>query len=72
MLDSGFYMSLHFSQFIEKGWAFVDSGCYSDGKKGGDGHAIVDAVYSYMTATDTGNRRLQHCYHKHYERAYTV
>ena len=53
MLDSGFYMSLHFSQFIEKGWAFVDSGCYSDGKKGGDGHAIVDAVYSYMTATDT-------------------
>ena len=41
MLDSGFYMSLHFSQFIEKGWAFVDSGCYSDGKKGGDGHAIV-------------------------------
>lgn len=50
MLDSGFYMSLHFSQFIEKGWAFVDSACYSDGKKGGDGHAIVDAVYSYMTA----------------------
>ena len=53
MLDSGFYMSLHFSQFIEKGWAFVESGCYSDGKKGGDGHAIVDAVYSYMTAADT-------------------
>lgn len=53
MLDSGFYMSLHFSQFIQKGWAFVDSGCYSDGQKGGDGHAIVDAVYSYMTATNT-------------------
>lgn len=53
MLDSGFYMSLHFSQFIQKGWAFVDSGCFSDGQKGGDGHAIVDAVYSYMTATDT-------------------
>lgn len=53
MLDSGFYMSLHFSQFIQKGWAFVDSSCYSDGQKGGDGHAIVDAVYSYMTATDT-------------------
>lgn len=53
MLDSGFYMSLHFSQFIQKGWAFVDSGCFSDGQKGGDGHAIVDAIYSYMTATDT-------------------
>ena len=52
VLDSGFYMSLHFSQFIKKGWEFVDSACYSDGKAGGDGHAIVDAVYSYMTATD--------------------
>lgn len=53
LLDSGFYMSLHFSQFLKKGWAFVDSGCFSDGKPGGDGHAIVDAVYSYMSATDT-------------------
>ncbi|MGN0643012.1 MAG: glycosyl hydrolase family 59 [Huintestinicola sp.] len=52
-LDSGFYMSLHFSQFIKKGWAFIDEACYSDGKPGGDGHAIVDAVYSYMTAADT-------------------
>lgn len=53
MLDSGFYMSLHFSQFIKKGWAFADDACYFDGKPGGDGHAIVDAVYSYMTAADT-------------------
>lgn len=52
MLDSGFYMSLHFSQFIKKGWAFVEDASYSDGVAGGDGHAIVDAVYSYMTATD--------------------
>lgn len=52
MLDSGFYISLHFSRFIKKGWEFVDSGCYSDGKVGGDGHAIVDAVFSYMTAAD--------------------
>lgn len=52
-LDSGFYMSLHFSQFIKKGWAFVDGACYGDGKAGGDGHAIVDATYSYITAADT-------------------
>lgn len=52
-LDSGFYMKLHFSQFIKKGWAFVDDACYGDGKAGGDGHALVDATYSYMTATDT-------------------
>ncbi|MGN0666531.1 MAG: glycosyl hydrolase family 59 [Huintestinicola sp.] len=54
MLDSGFYMSLHFSQFIKKGWTFADSACFFDGKTGGDGHAIVDAVYSYMTAADMG------------------
>ena len=53
MLDSGFFMGLHFSQFIKKGWAFIDDACYGDGSVGGDGHAIVDATYSYMTAADT-------------------
>lgn len=52
-LDSGFFMSLHFSQFMKKGWAFVDGACYADGKNGGDGHAIVESVYSYVTSTDT-------------------
>lgn len=56
-LDSGFYMSLHFSQFFKKGWCFIDGACAGDGKAGGDGHAIVDAVYSYMTAAgrDSGD-----------------
>ena len=52
-LDSGFFMQLHFSQFIKRGWAFVDDACFNDGKIGGDGHALVDAVYSFVTATDT-------------------
>lgn len=52
-LDSGYYMSLHFSQFIKKGWSFINDACYADGVAGGDGHAIVDATYSYVTATDT-------------------
>lgn len=51
-LDAGFFMSLHFSQFIKKGWTFIDDACFGDGKAGGDGHAIVDAVYSCMTASD--------------------
>lgn len=51
-LDSGYYMSLHFSRFIRKGWRFVDGACFCDGKKGGDGHALVDTVYSYITACD--------------------
>ena len=53
LLDSGFYMALHFSRFIKPGWAFVDSACAADGKAGGDGHAVVDSTYSYMTCTDT-------------------
>ncbi len=52
MLDCGFFMSLHFSQFFKKGWSFLDNACYCDGKPGADSHTIVDAVYSYMSAVD--------------------
>ena len=52
-LDSGFFMNLHFSQFIDKGWSFIYDACNADGKAGGDGHAIVDAKYSYITACST-------------------
>lgn len=51
-LDSGFYMSLHFSQFMKKGWTYIDSACHADAKVGGDGHALVDSVFSYLTAAD--------------------
>lgn len=51
-LDAGFFAQLHFSRFIKKGWCFVDGANYGDGKEGGDGHALVDAVYSYMTVAD--------------------
>ncbi len=53
LLDTGYFMGLHFSQFFKKGWAFIDEACFGDGVKGGDGHAVVDATYTYMTATDT-------------------
>ncbi len=52
-LDSGYYMNLHFSQFIDKGWSFIYDACYGDAKVGGDGHALVDAKYSYITACST-------------------
>lgn len=52
-LDSGYFMNLHFSQFIDKGWSFIYDACHADGKAGGDGHAIVDAKYSYITACST-------------------
>lgn len=50
--NSGFYMSLHFARFIKFGWTFIDGACSGDGKPGGDGHAVVDATYSYMTASN--------------------
>lgn len=51
-LDSGYDMALHFSRFFKKGWTFLPDACIADGKKGGDGHAIVDATHSVMTAAD--------------------
>ena len=56
-LDSGYFMSLHFSAFIKKGWTFLNGACHADGVTGGDGHAIVDAKYTYMALAepDTGD-----------------
>ena len=52
ILDTGYYMTRHFSNFIPKGWCMINSGCNGDGKAGGDGHAIVDSKYNYLTACD--------------------
>lgn len=49
LLDSGFFMSLHFSQFLKKGWAIVKDASFADGVVGGDGHAIINTNYSYLT-----------------------
>lgn len=52
LVDSGYYMALHFGRFFKKGWTYIKDACFADGTAGGDGHAIVDAAYSYMTACD--------------------
>lgn len=49
ILENGFYTALHFSQFIPKGWRFIKNACFCDGIAGGDGHAMVDAKFSYLT-----------------------
>ncbi len=51
-LDTGFYMALHFSQFIKSGWMYVDGARYGDGVAGGDGHAVVDSTFNYLTLVD--------------------
>lgn len=47
--DSGIWTSAHFTRFIEKGWRFVDSGCFGDGK---ENHSISETSDNYMTVTD--------------------
>lgn len=49
ILENGFYTALHFSQFIPKGWRFIKNACFCDGVAGGDGHAMVDVKFSYLT-----------------------
>lgn len=51
-LDSGYYMALHFSRFFKKGMKFIDSACFFDGEKGGDGHALVNAQNCFISALD--------------------
>lgn len=51
-IDSGYYMLLHFSKFIKKGWRFINNACCCDGVKGEDGHSLVNVEKCFMTATD--------------------
>lgn len=49
-LDPGFFMTLHFSRFIKRGWLMLDDASYADGHAAGDGHALGGARYSCLSA----------------------
>ncbi|MCM1578781.1 MAG: glycosyl hydrolase family 59 [Ruminococcus sp.] len=51
-VNGGYYMALHFSRFIRKGWHFIDSGCFADGESGGDGHCIINGTFNCLSAAD--------------------
>ena len=51
-LDPGFFMTLHFSRFIKRGWLMLDDASYADGHAAGDGHALGGATYSCLSACD--------------------
>ncbi|MCM1381424.1 MAG: hypothetical protein NC192_05750, partial [Muribaculaceae bacterium] len=59
-LDSGVWLSAHFTRFIKGGWRFADSGCFGDGK---EEHFITDTTNNYMTAADpvTGDYTIVIC-----------
>lgn len=46
--ESGYYMCLHFSKFIQKGWYYLDEACYNDGIN--KNHCVFDTKYSFITA----------------------
>ncbi len=48
-LDPGFFMMLHFSQFMGRGWSVIENASFGDGKPAGDGHSVGDATYSYLS-----------------------
>lgn len=41
------------------GWQFIENACYGDGKAGGDGHAIVDSTFNYITCKDPEQEIIQ-------------
>ena len=49
-LDPGFFMTLHFSLFIKRGWLMLDQASFADGHAAGDGHALGGATYSCLSA----------------------
>ncbi len=49
-VGAGVYMCEHFSLFTGRGWQFVDSGCFGDGRE--ENHVLYDTTDNYMTLTD--------------------
>lgn len=47
-VSNGLVMAMHFTNFIKKGWKFVDSGCYGDGRQ--TEHTITNSNDNYLTA----------------------
>ena len=48
-ISNGLVMAMHFTNFMDKGWQFVDSGSYGDGKQ--KDHYISETSDNYLTAT---------------------
>lgn len=72
--DSGFYMALHFSKLIRKGWEFADSACFCDGEKSSDGHALINTRKSCLAAYDreTGDYSVVICNSTDEEQIYKI
>lgn len=49
-VSNGLVMSMHFTNFIEKGWCIVKSGSHGDGTQ--TNHCITDTKNTYLTAAD--------------------
>lgn len=54
-ISNGLVMAMHFTNFIKRGWQFVGSGSYGDGKQAD--HCITETTDNYLTAAkkSTGN-----------------
>lgn len=70
-LDSGLWMSAHFTMFMEQGWQYIDSACYGDGS---ENHSITNTTNNYMAAISptTGDYSMVICNDSDVSRNYTL
>ena len=71
-IGNGLVMTMHFTNFIKKGWQYITSGCYGDGTQ--SNHCITDTKDDYLTAAspETGDYSTVITNDSSKERTYTV
>lgn len=71
-IGNGLIMTMHFTNFIKKGWQYITSGCYGDGTQ--SNHCITDTKDDYLTVAspDTGDYSTVITNDSAKERSYTV
>lgn len=71
-IGNGLIMTMHFTNFMKKGWQYITGGCYGDGTQ--SSHCITETTNDYLTAAspETGDYSTVIANDSAKERTYTV
>lgn len=71
-IGNGLVMTMHFTNFMKKGWQYITGGCYGDGIQ--SNHCITETTNDYLTAAspETGDYSTVIANDSAKERTYTV
>ncbi len=71
-IGNGLVMTMHFTNFMKKGWQYITGGCYGDGTQ--SSHCITETTNDYLTAAspETGDYSTVIANDSAKERTYTV